>query len=155
VVENAIQQAQPSAERKDVKLSVNLPEEPLRQRHDPQRMGQVLGNLLGNAIKFTPSGGNVEVSLEPADGGAEFRVVDSGVGIDPKELPYIFDRFYRGSQASEPRATGSGLGLSIVRSIVEMHNGRVAITSTPGTGTQASVFLPADVSVSSPAAVRA
>ncbi|MEP7157850.1 MAG: HAMP domain-containing sensor histidine kinase [Chloroflexota bacterium] len=155
VVENAIQQAQTSADRKGVKLSVKLPEEPLRLRHDPQRMGQVLGNLLGNAIKFTPAGGDVEVSLEPSEGGAEFRVADSGVGIDPTELPYIFDRFYRGSQASAPRATGSGLGLSIVRSIVEMHSGRVAITSTPGKGTQASVFLPADVSVSSPAAVRA
>lgn len=155
VVENAVQQAQPSAERKGVTLEVKLPEEPLRQRHDPQRMGQVLGNLVGNAIKFTPSGGRVEVSLDKTDGGAEFRVADSGVGIDPGELPYVFDRFYRGSQASEPRATGSGLGLSIVRSIVEMHDGRVAISSTPGSGTQVSVFLPSDVSVSSPAAVRA
>jgi signal transduction histidine kinase len=155
VVENAVHQAQPSAERKGVTLSVKLPDEPLRQRHDPQRMGQVLGNLLGNAIKFTPAGGRVEVSLAPTEGGAEFRVTDSGVGIDPQELPYIFDRFYRGSQASEQRATGSGLGLSIVRSIVEMHDGRVAISSTPGSGTQASVFLPADVSVSSPVAARA
>jgi signal transduction histidine kinase len=155
VVENAVHQAQPSAERKGVSISVNLPEEALRQRHDPQRMGQVLGNLVGNAIKFTPSGGHVEVSLGASDGGAEFRVTDDGVGIDPQELPFVFDRFYRGSQASEPRATGSGLGLSIVRSIVEMHNGRVAVTSTPGSGTQVSVFLPADVSVSSPGAVRA
>jgi two-component system sensor histidine kinase BaeS len=155
VVENAVQQAQPSADRKGVKLVVNLPSEPLRQRHDPQRMGQVLGNLLGNAIKFTPAGGTVEISVAPTDGGAEFRVADSGVGIDARELPYVFDRFYRGTSATEPRATGSGLGLSIVRSIVEMHNGRVAITSTPGAGTQVSVILPADVSVSSPAAARA
>jgi len=82
-------------------------------------------------------------------------VADTGVGIDARELPFVFDRFYRGAQASEPRATGSGLGLSIVRSIVEMHNGRVAISSTAGAGTQVSVVLPADVSVSSPAAVRA
>ncbi len=155
VVENAVQQAQPSADRKGVKLVVDVPGEPLRQRHDPQRMGQVLGNLIGNAIKFTPAGGRVEVSLAPTDGGAEFRVVDTGVGIDARELPYVFDRFYRGAQAIEPRATGSGLGLSIVRSIVEMHNGRVAITSTPGVGSQVSVVLPADVSVSSSAAVRA
>jgi signal transduction histidine kinase len=155
VVENAVQQAQPSADRKGVKLVVKVPDEPLRQRHDPQRMGQVLGNLIGNAIKFTPSRGTVEVSLASTDTGAEFRVADTGVGIDARELPYVFDRFYRGAQAIEPRATGSGLGLSIVRSIVEMHNGRVAITSTPGVGTQVSVALPADVSVSSPAAVRA
>jgi signal transduction histidine kinase len=67
----------------------------------------------------------------------------------------VFERFYRGVQAHESRAAGSGLGLSIVRSIVEMHNGRVAISSTPGVGTQVSVALPRDVSVSSPAAVRA
>jgi signal transduction histidine kinase len=155
VVENAVQQAQPNADRKGVTLDVKVPDEPLRQRHDPQRMGQVLGNLIGNAIKFTPSGGRVEVSLTATDTGAEFRVVDTGVGINARELPYVFDRFYRGAQAIEPRATGSGLGLSIVRSIVEMHNGSVAITSTPGMGTQVSVALPADVSVSSPAAVRA
>jgi signal transduction histidine kinase len=155
VVENAVQQAQPSAERKGVTLAVHVPEEPLRQRHDPQRMGQVLGNLIGNAIKFTPAGGRIDISLEPKDGGNEFRVTDTGVGIDARELPYVFDRFYRGTQAIEPRATGSGLGLSIVRSIVEMHNGRVAVTSTPGVGTEVSVVLPSDMSVSSPAAARA
>jgi len=155
VVENAVQQAQPSAERKGVHLAVHVPDEPLRQRHDPQRMGQVLGNLIGNAIKFTPAGGKVDISLEQKEGGIEFRVTDTGVGIDARELPYIFDRFYRGTQAIEPRATGSGLGLSIVRSIVEMHDGRVAVTSTPGVGTQVSVTLPADVSVSSPAPARA
>jgi signal transduction histidine kinase len=155
VVENGVQQAQPAADRKGVKLIVKVPDEPLRQRHDPQRMGQVLGNLIGNAIKFTPAGGEVEISLAATKDGAEFKVADTGVGIDARELPYVFDRFYRGTQAIEPRATGSGLGLSIVRSIVEMHNGRVAITSTPGTGTQVSVDLPSDVSVSSPAAARA
>ncbi|HUP83705.1 MAG TPA: HAMP domain-containing sensor histidine kinase [Candidatus Limnocylindria bacterium] len=155
VVENGVQQAQPSADRKGVKLVVHVPDEPLRQRHDPQRMGQVLGNLIGNAIKFTPAGGTIDISLEPTAIGTEFKVSDTGVGIDARELPYVFDRFYRGTQAIEPRATGSGLGLSIVRSIVEMHNGRVAVTSTPGVGTQVSVVLPADVSVSSSAAARA
>jgi signal transduction histidine kinase len=155
VVENTVQQQMPSAERKGVKLEMTVPHEPLRQLHDPQRLGQVLGNLIGNAIKFTPAGGRVDVSLEATDEGAEMRVVDTGVGIDPQELPMVFDRFYRGAQAHESRASGSGLGLSIVRQIVEMHDGRIAITSTPGVGTQVSVALPRDVSVSSPAAVRA
>ncbi len=155
VVESAVQQAQPSADRKGVNLVVRVPDEPLRQRHDPQRIGQVPGNLIGNAIKFTPAGGSVEIALEPTPTGADLKVADTGVGIDARELPNVFDRFYRGTQAIEPRATGSGLGLSIVRSIVEMHNGRVAITSTPGTGTQVSVSLPSDVSVSSSAAARA
>lgn len=155
VVENAIQQAEPSAERKGVELAADIPDEPVRQRHDPQRLGQVLTNLIANAIKFTPSGGRVVVALEETEAGAELRVADTGVGINPSELPYVFDRFYRGAQASESRAAGSGLGLSIVRSIVEMHNGRVAITSTPDKGTQVSVALPRDISVSSPAPVRA
>jgi signal transduction histidine kinase len=155
VVEAAVQQARPSAERKRIELIATVPAEPIRQRHDPQRLGQVLGNLIGNAIKFTPAGGRVEVALEETDKGAEVRVVDNGVGIDASELPFVFERFYRGSKAGESRAAGSGLGLSIVRSIVEMHNGRVAISSRPGSGTQVSVALPRDVSVSSPAAARA
>ena len=152
VVESAVQQAQPAARRKGVKIDVSAPEEPIRQPHDPLRMGQVLGNLLGNAIKFTPRGGQVHVTLEATDTGAELRVADTGVGINAAELPHVFERFYRGAQAHESRAAGSGLGLSIVRSIVEMHSGRVAISSTPGKGTEVSVDLPRDIAVSSPAA---
>ena len=111
MVENAVQQAQPAADRKGVKLVATLPDEPIRQPHDPQRMGQVLGNLLGNAIKFTPRGGEVRRrrSSRPTDG-AELRVADTGVGINAAELPYVFERFYRGAQAHESRAAGSGLG---------------------------------------------
>jgi signal transduction histidine kinase len=155
VIENSVQQQLPTADRKHVNLTMHLPDEPIRQMHDPQRLGQVISNLIGNAVKFTPSGGVVDVSLDSTPEGAEVRVVDTGVGIDPNELPMVFERFYRGAQAHESRAAGSGLGLSIVRSIVEMHNGRVAISSTPGVGTQVSVALPRDVSVSSPAAVHA
>lgn len=155
VVESAVQQSQPAADRKGVELVTDLPEEPIRQPHDPQRMGQVLSNLLGNAIKFTPRGGEVRVTLEPTTDGAELRVADTGVGINAAELPFVFERFYRGEQAHESRATGSGLGLSIVRSIVEMHSGRVSISSTPGKGTEVAVDLPREIAVSSPAAVPA
>jgi signal transduction histidine kinase len=155
VVESAVQQAQPSADRKGVRIVASMPRKPIRQRHDPQRMGQVLGNLIGNAIKFTPTGGEVRVSLQPTGDGAVVEVADTGVGIDPRELPLVFDRFYRGAQANRSRAAGSGLGLSIVRSVVEMHNGRVTISSTPGEGTQVTVTLPRDVSVSSSVAVPA
>jgi signal transduction histidine kinase len=155
VVENAVQQALPSADRKGVDLAMEVPDEPIRQRHDPQRLGQVLSNLIGNAIKFTEPGGKVDVRLEATTEGAHIRVADTGVGIDAQELPRVFDRFYRGGGATQTRASGSGLGLSIVRQIVEMHSGRVAITSSPGKGTQVSVALPRDVSVSSPAAVHA
>jgi signal transduction histidine kinase len=153
-VENAVQQAEPTAEREGVTLAMEVPAEPVRQHHDPQRLGQVLSNLIGNALKFTPAGGRVDVTLEGTDTGARLVVSDTGAGIDPHELPFVFDRFYRGAQLTEERASGSGLGLSIVRSIVEMHNGDVAISSTPGEGTRVTVELPRDVSVSSPGARR-
>jgi signal transduction histidine kinase len=152
VVEDAVQQALPAAERRGVALELELPSEPVRQRHDPPRVGQVLSNLIGNAIKFTPAGGRITVRLTPTTEGADVTVTDTGMGITPTELPRVFDRFYRGVRAHEARAAGSGLGLSIVRSIVEMHGGRVAIESTVGRGTEVTVTLPRDVSVSSPAA---
>ncbi len=155
VVQSAVQQAHPAADRKGIQIVTVLPDEPIRQPHDPQRMGQVLSNLLGNAIKFTPHGGEVRVTLEPTTDGAELRVADTGVGINAAELPFVFERFYRGEQAHESRATGSGLGLSIVRSIVEMHSGRVSISSTPGKGTEVAVDLPREIAVSSPAPVQA
>ena len=160
VIESAVAQAQPSATRKGVQIIAELPDEPLRQNHDPLRLGQVIGNLLGNAIKFTPAGGEVHIALEPAGDGVEIHVSDTGVGIKATELPFVFERFYRGADVGESRSSGSGLGLSIVRSIVEMHSGQVSISSAPGTGTEVTVSLPreitpSDVAVSSPAAVHA
>jgi signal transduction histidine kinase len=150
VAENAVQQAEPIAERKQVSLVLDLPTEPVRQLHDPPRLGQVVSNLVHNAIKFTPPGGRVEVAVRATPDGAELRVRDTGVGIDAQELPHVFDRFFRGSRTPEERASGSGLGLSIVRSIVDMHGGRVSITSAPGHGTEVAVSLPRQVSQSSP-----
>jgi signal transduction histidine kinase len=151
VVENAIHQAEPEARERGVELAMELPGEPLRQRHDPQRMGQVLGNLVGNALKYTPAGGRVTASVRRTAEGAELRVTDTGVGIEPSELPHVFERFYRGTTPNGETG-GAGLGLSIVRSIVDMHGGRVEIASKPGSGTEVVVSLPRDVAVSSPAA---
>ncbi len=142
VVESAIEQARPSAERKGVALLAELPPEPLRFPHDPPRLGQVLGNLVGNAVKFTPAGGRVTVTLSRTREGVRITVRDTGIGIDTDELPHVFERFYRGSRANEVRASGSGLGLAIARSIVEMHGGRISIASRVGQGTQVDVHLP-------------
>jgi len=150
VVEDAVEHAMPMAERKGVSLTAHLPPDAIIQPHDPPRLGQVLGNLIGNAIKFTSAGGHVEASVEPTDEGARFTVTDDGVGIDPTELEHVFDRFYRGTRRPEERAGGSGLGLAIARSIVDMHQGRVAISSTPDVGTEVAVTLPRQVSLSSP-----
>ena len=102
---------------------------PIRIRHDPPRIGQVVANLVGNAVKFTPRGGTVHVSVAATPDGARIDVADTGVGIDPAELPHIFERFYRGSRANEARGGGSGLGLAIVRSIVDIHGGTVTVES--------------------------
>ncbi|TMF36124.1 MAG: HAMP domain-containing histidine kinase [Chloroflexi bacterium] len=154
-VESAVEQARPAGRRRRLTIDLHLPNAPIRIRHDPQRVGQVVTNLVGNAIKFTEPGGTVSVRVAPAiageggagaDGadGATITVGDTGVGIEPDELPRIFDRFYRGSRANEARASGSGLGLAIVRSIVEMHHGTVEVTSRLGSGTTFSVTLPSD-----------
>jgi signal transduction histidine kinase len=143
-VESAVEQATPAARRRNVELTVSLPEGPLRIRHDPPRIGQVLTNLIGNAIKFTPPGGKVSIALSPHRDGARIDVTDTGVGIDASELPRIFDRFYRGSRANEARGSGSGLGLAIVRSIVDMHHGSIAVDSRLGTGSRFTVILPRD-----------
>jgi signal transduction histidine kinase len=151
-IQSAVEQAGVSAHRRGLSLTAELPETPLVTRHDPQRLGQVLTNLIGNSLKFTPRGGSVRVVLSPHQRGARIQVIDTGVGIDAKELPHVFDRFYRGSRANEARGSGSGLGLAIVRSVVEMHGGRVMVESRVGSGTTFTVSLPLDPRTS-PAAV--
>jgi signal transduction histidine kinase len=143
-VESAVEQAEATAARRGIDLVVELPPSPLRIRHDPQRVGQVVANLIGNALKFTPRGGRVAVQIRSTADGAEIEVTDTGVGIDPTEMPRIFERFYRGSRANEARGSGSGLGLAIVKSIVDMHAGRVTVESAVGQGTTFTVSLPAD-----------
>jgi signal transduction histidine kinase len=142
---SAVEQAEAAARRRGVSLTTEVPEETVVVRHDPPRIGQVVSNLVGNALKFTPRGGSVRVTLGPHRlEGARIQVIDTGAGIDATELPHIFDRFYRGSRASEARSSGSGLGLAIVRSIVDMHGGRIAVESRVGAGSTFTVTLPAD-----------
>ncbi len=144
-VESAVEQAGPTARRRGVTLRLTPAVAPIRLRHDPQRIGQVVTNLVGNAIKFTEPGGSVDVRVTPTpDGGATIEVSDTGVGIEPAELPRIFERFYRGSRANEARGSGSGLGLAIVKSIVDMHRGAVQVVSRLGVGTTFTITLPAD-----------
>jgi signal transduction histidine kinase len=144
-VESAVEQSLPAARRRGVTVRLEPAPAPIRIRHDPQRIGQVVTNLVGNAVKFTEPGGSVDVRVAAlADGGARIDVADTGVGIEPAELSRIFDRFFRGSRANEARGSGSGLGLAIVRSIVDMHRGTVEVVSRLGAGTTFTVTLPAD-----------
>ena len=156
-VESAVEQSSAAARRRGVQLSLHLPDAPIRIRHDPPRIGQVVANLVANAIKFTLRDGSVSIDVVATPDGARIEVVDTGVGIDAAELPYIFDRFYRGSRANEARGSGSGLGLAIVRSIVDMHGGSVEVESRVGSGTRFTVTLPRDPRLveGTPSAARA
>ncbi len=156
-VESAVEQNRAAARRRGVTVTLHLPDAPIRIRHDPPRIGQVVANLVANAIKFTPRGGSVAVDVAATADGARIEVTDTGVGIDPVEMPHIFERFYRGSRANEARGSGSGLGLAIVRSIVDMHGGTVEVESRVGHGTRFVVTLPRDPRLveGTPAAERA
>jgi signal transduction histidine kinase len=109
---------------------------------DAGRLRQLLLNLLDNAIRHTPSGGSVDVSIGSLGGRALLTVADTGEGIPPGDLPHIFQRFYRGDRARQRAMGNSGLGLSIVRWIVEAHGGSIDVRSEPGHGARFSVRLP-------------
>jgi signal transduction histidine kinase len=135
------------AAEEGINLSVEVPAEdpPLELNADPDRIGQVLSNLLVNALRYTPSGGSVTLGAAPIPGGARLTVSDTGTGIPPEELPYVFDRFWRGDR-SRGRAggTGSGLGLAIAKQLVEAHGGTISAASRPGGGTEMVIELPTE-----------
>ena len=105
-------------------------------------MAQVLSNLLSNALRYTPEGGDITISTKQTADEVEIRVHDSGPGIEPEELPSIFDRFYRTDKSRQRESGGSGLGLAIAKSIVEGHGGRIWAESEPGEGTTIVIALP-------------
>ena len=130
------------AEARNISLTAELPGAPVTLTFDRQRIVQLVTNLLGNALKFTPQGGAVSVRLSGADEGAVIEARDTGPGIPADELPRIFERFYRGTNVGEARGVGSGLGLAIARSIAEMHRGRIEVESIVGQGSVFRVLLP-------------
>jgi heavy metal sensor kinase len=109
---------------------------------DPDRIKQLLLNLVDNAIKYTPQGGQVTLGLQRVEGWAQLSVADTGIGIPAQDLPHIFERFYRVDKARSRAAGGTGLGLSIVRWIVQAHGGKIDVQSEMGKGTTFTVWLP-------------
>ncbi|HSM38765.1 MAG TPA: HAMP domain-containing sensor histidine kinase [Candidatus Limnocylindrales bacterium] len=130
------------ADARGVAVAVEVPAEAVMLSFDRERIVQLLSNLVGNALKFTPRGGEVVVSLAGHRSEAIIDVRDSGPGIPEADLPLVFDRFFRGTNVGEARASGSGLGLAIARSIVEMHGGTISVTSALGEGATFTVRLP-------------
>jgi signal transduction histidine kinase/CheY-like chemotaxis protein len=142
VVANAVDACRPAADAKQVSLLTQLPGA-FATRGDPDRLQQVVWNLITNAVRFTPQGGKVTVSLSRNDGVDMLRVRDTGTGIDPQFLPFVFEPFRQADAASTRTHGGLGIGLTIVRRLSEMHGGSVAVTSDgPGLGATFTVMLP-------------
>jgi len=140
LLRHAADGVRPRAEDKHIELEV-IPGEPLAPvAVDPERIGQALGNLLNNAVTYTPPGGKVTLSASAGGGRVVLTVADTGVGIPPDYLPHVFDRFFRIPGQSDE--AGTGLGLAIVKEIVTAHNGDVTCESEPGRGTTFRITLP-------------
>ncbi|HET9636504.1 MAG TPA: GAF domain-containing sensor histidine kinase [Gemmatimonadaceae bacterium] len=138
VLRQADETFQPRAERRQILLTVILPDDEVFVRADPLRVQQVLGNLIGNALKFTPDDGYVTVRAVPGENEVTFYVTDSGPGIPAEQVPHLFEQFW---QARNDKR-GVGLGLTIARGIVDAHGGRIWCESTVGSGSTFAFTLP-------------
>lgn len=142
VIEAAVDVMHPAAEAKEIEVHRTFVVEREVITGDPDRLQQIVSNLLSNAIKFTPSGGRVDIRLERADPHVRISVTDTGKGISPEYLPFVFERFHQAA-GSTRRHSGLGLGLSLVRNLVELHGGTVHADSPgEGCGTTFTVDLP-------------
>ena len=130
------------AQSKGIDLRFDLPPRVPMLRGDPDRFELVLYNLVGNALKYTPEGGRVDVRVEEAEGMVEVAVSDTGIGIDPSEVERVFDRFYRASDGRVGEIEGTGLGLTIAREIARRHGGDIGVDSEPGKGSVFTLRVP-------------
>lgn len=143
LVERILEAAQPLVEAKGHRLTVRLPEEPVRLEVDPVRVTQVLLNLLDNAAKYNPDGGKIELNARVAGEEIEIRVKDDGMGIPAELLPHVFEMFQQGERTLDRSQGGLGIGLTLVQRLVGMHGGRVgAYSDGPGLGATFTVRLP-------------
>jgi signal transduction histidine kinase len=142
LVEQAVAALRPQADARGLTLSVDLAADLPQVDVDPERIGQVLRNLLSNAVAYTPQGGQVSVSAREAGGFVSVAVSDTGEGIPAEHLPYVFDRFYRADKSRARGTGGAGLGLAIVKQLVAAHGGAVSVASEPGRGSTFTFTLP-------------
>ena len=141
IVEGAVHALAEQARAKDIALKIAVPLD-LLVDVDSERVGQVLRNLMTNAIAFTPAHGHVEIAAHPSDDWVQVSVTDTGVGIAADDLPFVFERFYRADKSRTRATGGAGLGLAIAKQWVEAHGGKIQVESEPGRGTTFTFTLP-------------
>ncbi len=141
LVKNVILENQPAAHQKNIQLTSSGLEDPCHLMIDPGKIERVVGELIGNAIKYTPDGGRVDITLTKNDTNVSLQVRDSGIGLTREDCEKVFERFYR-AQSSKTMAKGSGLGLSIAKELVELHEGTLELESIVGKGTVFKLNLP-------------
>lgn len=139
--DDAVRALAPKAALKNQRLAADLPDHALHVVADPLQIGRVFSNLIENAIKYTPEGGQITVRVWGEADQVMCAVSDTGIGIPVEDQPHIFDKFYRVGEIADAYE-GTGLGLSIVKTIVEAHNGRIWVESHPGEGTTFTIVLP-------------
>jgi len=143
VVAQAVEEGRPLMEARKHQLTFNLPDDPIRLEADPTRLTQVVANLLNNSAKYTNEGGHICLTVERNEAEAVLRVRDNGIGITTAMLPRVFDLFAQSDRALRKSQGGLGIGLKLVRSLVEMHGGTVqALSAGPGQGSEFVVRLP-------------
>ncbi len=149
IARETVEALAPLAEERGVVLRVEASTALPKVDADPDRMRQVVQNLVENALRHTAHGGEVRVSIRGSGDEVQCVVADTGAGIQPEDLPHIFEHFYRADRSRARSSGGTGLGLAIVKSLVEAHGGRVAVESMPGTGSTFVIALPVTAQVGS------
>ena len=142
VVQSTAKNFVPLGEEKGIAVGIELNSQPIEITADENAIGQAVSNLLDNALKYTPKGGQITARLSVQGDEAVVEVEDTGIGVEPQDRDRIFERFYRVDKARSRELGGTGLGLAIVKHIAFVHGGRVAVDSTPGAGSTFSIFLP-------------
>jgi signal transduction histidine kinase len=144
-VRNALETLDPEISHKKQRLTISVPDGPVWSQADSGRLEQVFVNLIANASRYTDVGGELAVWMHTRAGQAVIRIRDSGIGIAPEVLPHVFDLFTQGNIADPRSAKGLGIGLAVVRELVELHGGRVTAASAGlGQGSEFAVLLPTD-----------
>jgi len=145
-VNNLIQENIPAADLKKIQLTLKAEDEPFTIMADSSKIERVIGELIGNAIKYTGENGIIEVQLSRSNDKIDIRVKDNGTGISPENCEKIWERFYQ-VQNNQYEMKGSGLGLSIAKEIAEMHSGTITVSSNKDEGTVFTVVLPSETSI--------